>query len=737
MPYEVFISHSSKDKKVADVICGFLEQRKIRCWIAPRDVQPGKKWASEIIGGLDQCAAMVLVFSQHSNESVQVARELERATSKGITIFPFRIDNSPLAPEMEYFISNTHWLDALTEPVELHLDTLYKSVRAQLELKDGKSQKVATEDIPDVPPQGSRIDILLWYFAKYQRDLLIPAWKFLKQLSPAYKLLLGGIVTIILLLIIISRSIGPPSPDMIKNQMQEAKKAAEEMQKDFAEIKRVNDSIRSISHWPYSNQDEVIESAWWKKESERFKKDIQSAYGLRGSAADKEVAHLKKKRTELDKWITDWQRLQPLLGSATRRIAIRNELAKQDSSYAKNLKEAAGHGVAAEKAMEAGDLNGVERAIGKIVQTLPPPNFPIETVVIHSVDKAATGYNPVILTTTDLAEYIETFLKAWGTGFRGIRLGMTAAELKSWASGMGASWVDSGNFAQPDRDQRDSTAVKMVFPVPKRPGSLDVETITVHLTQHFGPNLPSVVHSISVEGDAEKGKDNNGMSVIEEHFGKAVRMEGNSLFYMGSRLDKLKAWNRFIPDIQAYWRDTIYRVSIECPELREICREEWKAVVERSKTVADLPVNPLLSYRPKVDIKAFRLSEDPWTISAGMPRQELEAQAAAVGKKVSNNGNQAYVGLGTSAGIRALCKDRDKPDAITWVEYKAPASERIGALEVIQKYVERYGPPLEIQIEPSYARLNYSKDNDWDFLIILSFDNGMWRSVSINAGYDP
>jgi hypothetical protein len=35
MLHGVFISYSNKDKAVADAVCHALEDRKIRCWIAP------------------------------------------------------------------------------------------------------------------------------------------------------------------------------------------------------------------------------------------------------------------------------------------------------------------------------------------------------------------------------------------------------------------------------------------------------------------------------------------------------------------------------------------------------------------------------------------------------------------------------------------------------------------------------------------------------------------------------
>ena len=86
MPYDAFISYCSEDKKIADAVCGTLEANKIRCWIAPRDVGAGRTWSSAIVEAIADSAVMVVIFSQHSNGSPQVMREIERAVNKGIAI---------------------------------------------------------------------------------------------------------------------------------------------------------------------------------------------------------------------------------------------------------------------------------------------------------------------------------------------------------------------------------------------------------------------------------------------------------------------------------------------------------------------------------------------------------------------------------------------------------------------------------------------------------------------------
>ena len=46
MGHDIFLSHSSKDKTIADAACAVLEQRGLRCWIAPRDIRPSDDWGA-------------------------------------------------------------------------------------------------------------------------------------------------------------------------------------------------------------------------------------------------------------------------------------------------------------------------------------------------------------------------------------------------------------------------------------------------------------------------------------------------------------------------------------------------------------------------------------------------------------------------------------------------------------------------------------------------------------------
>jgi hypothetical protein len=133
MASDVFVSHSIKDKAVAEAIVARLEADSVTCWLAPRDVVPGADWGESIIDAIESSRIMILIFSRNADASPQIKREVERAVNKGVYIIPFRVDDIPPTKSLEYFISTSQWMDAFSPPLERHLDNLAKTVKAVLQ----------------------------------------------------------------------------------------------------------------------------------------------------------------------------------------------------------------------------------------------------------------------------------------------------------------------------------------------------------------------------------------------------------------------------------------------------------------------------------------------------------------------------------------------------------------------------------------------------------------------------
>jgi hypothetical protein len=148
--HDVFVSYSHHDKPQADAVCATLEAKGIRCWIAPRDVIPGQEWGAAIVDAIRSSRVMVLVFSSHSNDSPQIRREVQLAVNAETVLIPFRIEDVLPEKSLEYFLGTPHWLDALTAPLESHLERLAAAAASFLVAAEPAGQPTA-EVRPSTP----------------------------------------------------------------------------------------------------------------------------------------------------------------------------------------------------------------------------------------------------------------------------------------------------------------------------------------------------------------------------------------------------------------------------------------------------------------------------------------------------------------------------------------------------------------------------------------------------------
>lgn len=137
--HDCFISYSHQDAKIAVTVQSILEQKGLRCWIDFRDATPGIDYAGSIVRAIKSSIVFVLVLSQNSTTSVHVLNEINSAVNAGITILPFKVDKSELNDSMEYYLGRTHWMDALTPPLEEHILKLADTIRSYKDKVTGDS----------------------------------------------------------------------------------------------------------------------------------------------------------------------------------------------------------------------------------------------------------------------------------------------------------------------------------------------------------------------------------------------------------------------------------------------------------------------------------------------------------------------------------------------------------------------------------------------------------------------
>lgn len=147
----IFLSHSSKDADVAERICEQLEKNGTKCFIAPRDIRPGKEYAEEIINGIDESAAVILLMSENANRSPHVLREVEHAVSGGTPILVYKLEDVALSKSMEYFLMTHQWVSS--KPQEDYADLIAFARDLEEQERTGKSAE-STDGVADAGENG-------------------------------------------------------------------------------------------------------------------------------------------------------------------------------------------------------------------------------------------------------------------------------------------------------------------------------------------------------------------------------------------------------------------------------------------------------------------------------------------------------------------------------------------------------------------------------------------------------
>ena len=145
MSHQVFISYSHIDNQIAYALCDKLETEGIKCWIAPRDIEPGKKWANEIAEAIPKSKLMIIILSSSSNASEQVLNEVEIAVHNKLIILPVRIEDIMPTGGMSYYLATMQWIDIKGEEIDSKISMI--SRRTINILNNDREVTIGKEDV--------------------------------------------------------------------------------------------------------------------------------------------------------------------------------------------------------------------------------------------------------------------------------------------------------------------------------------------------------------------------------------------------------------------------------------------------------------------------------------------------------------------------------------------------------------------------------------------------------------
>jgi uncharacterized protein YjbI with pentapeptide repeats len=110
--YSCFISYSTKDQDFADRLYADLQNKGVRCWFAPHDVQGGRKLHEQIDEAIRLHDKLLLILSPHSMESEWVKTEIAKARKREVrdqrrVLFPIRLASFETLRDWECFDADT------------------------------------------------------------------------------------------------------------------------------------------------------------------------------------------------------------------------------------------------------------------------------------------------------------------------------------------------------------------------------------------------------------------------------------------------------------------------------------------------------------------------------------------------------------------------------------------------------------------------------------------------------
>jgi hypothetical protein len=163
MSKDIFISYSRRDQEFVTRLASDLNAHVAGVWFDQSTIQAGQKWHAEIMEGIQDCKAFILVLSPDAVESRYVREEVHKALELGKTIFPVVYRPAQWTGEFESLVRDIQTLDLRSGS---YTDEFQKLVDGLIEAGAGK----ASEERPFLR-QPTKIGLNV-VFSK------IPGWAF-------------------------------------------------------------------------------------------------------------------------------------------------------------------------------------------------------------------------------------------------------------------------------------------------------------------------------------------------------------------------------------------------------------------------------------------------------------------------------------------------------------------------------------------------------------------------------
>lgn len=186
MEKDIFISYSRRDQEFVTRLAGDLNLQVAGVWFDQSTIQVGQKWHDEIIDGIRECRAFILVLSPDAAESRYVREEVNKALELGKPIIPILYRPAKWTGEFEALVTDVQTLDLRSGSYEENFQKLVDGLVA------AGAAKIAGYEKPFM-----RQPVKISWGAVFRK---IPGWAFAWSLGWAVFWLIVVAVLFVLLL---------------------------------------------------------------------------------------------------------------------------------------------------------------------------------------------------------------------------------------------------------------------------------------------------------------------------------------------------------------------------------------------------------------------------------------------------------------------------------------------------------------------------------------------------------
>lgn len=154
MKYDIFISYSRKDTKIADRICAALDRVGITYFIDRKGIAGGMEFPAVLADAIAESRIFLLLASENSYESPYTNKEIYFAFNCKCMMLPYIIDGSQLPMRLQFTFADINWRTITEHPVDTVLvaDLLQLLGKSAASVKPTKvsGTKIITAGAPGV-----------------------------------------------------------------------------------------------------------------------------------------------------------------------------------------------------------------------------------------------------------------------------------------------------------------------------------------------------------------------------------------------------------------------------------------------------------------------------------------------------------------------------------------------------------------------------------------------------------